>query len=129
MAKPFSTLTDKMDPERVARVVAKVNALLDRELVLPPAYKDFVVYPDITPTHGYCIFCRCHTSDAEKQAMREAVPVNKTTCTYGALHSFHLDEKPKEQKKVVDKQLCLVCGKHPKNPAYATNGCQHKHGV
>ena len=115
MAKPFSALTDKMDPERVARVVAKVNALLDRELVLPPAYKDFVIYPDVVGTPDFCIFCYAHKNDAKE-----------TPCNYGGRHEI-VAGPVKKQEKAVDKRRCKLCDVHKLHPNYSTNGCEHKH--
>lgn len=52
-------------------------------------------------------------------------------CTYGLHHEFPeadkvAEEKPKAIKKA-DKQVCIKCNVHAKNPASATNGCQHEY--
>jgi len=48
-------------------------------------------------------------------------------CTYGFHHSF--DEPTvapiQKQTKKVDKQVCLKCNMHIKNPNSNTNGCAH----
>jgi hypothetical protein len=119
MAKPFSALTDKMDPERVNRVIAKVDAMLKHgsaELAsLPPAYKDFIPVFDVLGTPGFCIFCYAHKNDAKE-----------TSCNYGGRHEITA-EPAKKQEKVVDKRRCKLCDVHKSNPLYATNGCEHKH--
>jgi len=48
-------------------------------------------------------------------------------CTYGFHHEYEnamVAQKP-PQAKPVDRKLCPKCGMHPKNPAYAGNGCDH----
>ena len=52
-------------------------------------------------------------------------------CTYGHHHEFrngpYAKPKPKQQVKKVDKQLCLKCKLHSKNPASATSECVHEY--
>lgn len=69
-----------------------------------------------------CIHCLKHEGDPRPWVV--ANPGNG--CTYGLGHEFPEVEKPKPPPaKKADKQLCLKCGLHPKNPASATNGCAH----
>ena len=49
-------------------------------------------------------------------------------CTYGFDHEFpsRVQAKVKPQPaKVPDKNICTKCGLHSRNPASATNGCEH----
>lgn len=39
------------------------------------------------------------------------------------------EAKPKQAPKKPDKKLCTKCGLHVKNPAAATNGCEHDYPV
>lgn len=63
-----------------------------------------------------CVFCCVHR-DREQPA----------TCSYGMHHEYPEDavlvKPPKPQVKGRDKNLCLKCGMHPKNPKAA--GCDH----
>jgi hypothetical protein len=51
-------------------------------------------------------------------------------CTYGLGHEYVGDDvvaSPPSPK--VDKKLCTKCGRHPKNPAASTNGCEHEYAT
>jgi hypothetical protein len=57
-------------------------------------------------------------------------------CTYGMHHEFPGSEfdpkvkKPAKQPvKKADKQVCVKCNLHAKNPASASNGCVHEYPV
>jgi hypothetical protein len=72
-----------------------------------------------------CIFCFKSPSNPTPWC-----PTNPGNgCTYGLGHEYPLNEseKPKQPPKKPDKQLCLKCGLHAKNPASATNGCSHEY--
>ena len=45
-------------------------------------------------------------------------------CTYGLAHEYPPRERSK-QARPIDRNLCVRCGLHPKNPASTTNGCEH----
>jgi hypothetical protein len=52
-------------------------------------------------------------------------------CTYGFHHEFPEDvvvmaDKTRPVKKL-DKQVCIKCNVHAKNPTSASNGCQHEY--
>jgi len=62
-------------------------------------------------------------------------------CTYGLHHEFPKEKLPvisvggtKESgwgtgpTKKPDAKLCVKCGIHPKNPLFASNGCEHLFG-
>lgn len=71
-----------------------------------------------------CTFCSRHESDK-----RPWVPSNPGLgCTYGYAHEFPEAPvvKAKPEKKT-DKKLCIKCGLHPKNPAFATKVCEHEY--
>jgi hypothetical protein len=69
--------------------------------------------PDVPP--GFCIFCR----------ERPSGPV----CNYGLGHEvFKPESRPKQVAKS-DFNRCTKCGLHPRNPASATNGCEHAYGA
>ncbi len=60
-----------------------------------------------------CIFClRAEGNLAEK-------------CTYGMNHELDVASKPKQEKKR-NTALCVNCGMHPKNPAFAASECKHE---
>ena len=61
-----------------------------------------------------CIFCLFHRDR------------DLPTCTYGMRHEYPEQPTVKQAPKK-DRQLCLRCGLHPRNPAYAASGCEHKH--
>jgi len=72
-----------------------------------------------------CIFCLRHESDP-----RPWCPENPGLgCTYALAHEYEPGEeaKPKQPERRLDKELCVRCGLHPKNPASATNGCAHEY--
>jgi len=60
-----------------------------------------------------CIFCLAHRDRG-------------TACTYGMAHEYPAGPAPKQAPKR-DTQRCTKCGLHPKNPASATNGCEHEY--
>ena len=65
-----------------------------------------------------CIFClRCRGN-----------LVGVETCSYGLRHEFPEPvQSTVEIPKRVDKQLCVKCGVHRKNPKSATSGCDHEY--
>ena len=72
-----------------------------------------------------CIFCYKHESRTDPYC-----PTNPGFgCTYGMHHDYGQGDavkvKQQAQGKKPDKQLCTKCGLHAKNPAGATNGCEH----
>jgi hypothetical protein len=82
-----------------------------------PRVEDPVVPP------GVCIFCR-KRPDVDATPW---VPGNPGAgCTYGLGHEvFRPIVKVAPQPRKPDAKLCSKCGLHPKNPASATNGCEH----
>jgi len=71
-----------------------------------------------------CIFCMKHESDTTPWC-----PDNPGEgCTYGCGHEYPPGEaeKPKQPPKKPDKNRCVKCDLHRKNPAAATNGCTHE---
>jgi hypothetical protein len=48
-------------------------------------------------------------------------------CTYGFAHEYPEAAKPVKQEKKPDKNRCVKCNLHPKNPASATNECAHEY--
>jgi len=105
------------DSDVFERLKQKADDHIQKRNALSPAYKGFIPVFDVVGTPGFCIFCYAHKNDTKE-----------TSCNYGGRHEITLEDKPKEApKKVVDKKLCLLCGKHKNNPIYATNGCEHKH--
>ncbi len=76
-----------------------------------------------------CIFC-FQTSDNPKVFCLDNPGDG---CTYGMHHEYPGEVfgktklPPKVTFKKVDKQVCLKCGVHSKNPVGATNGCEHEY--
>ncbi len=63
-----------------------------------------------------CVFCRGHRSDV----------VGEPCASFLAKHEFHeAPVTPATQVKRVDTKICTKCMLHQKNPASATNGCEH----
>lgn len=62
-----------------------------------------------------CIFCLTHESR------------NIAWCSYGMKHEYPEPEKPKKQAAKVDRNLCIKCGLHTKNPASLASGCAHEY--
>jgi ribosomal protein L40E len=78
-------------------------------------------------TDQFCIHCLRHASDT-----RPWCPDNPGSgCTYGLGHEYPLTEeaKPKQPPRKQDKQLCMKCGLHVRNPTSAQNGCTHEYPV
>jgi hypothetical protein len=73
-----------------------------------------------------CIFCLRHDSRTEPFC-----PDNPGRgCTYGfACERVESKEEKavKQPAKKIDKQVCLVCGTHSRNPTSLTNGCTHQY--
>ncbi len=73
-----------------------------------------------------CIFCLKSPSNATPFC-----PDNPGEgCTYGMRHDYGAGEVEKaklQPKKAPDKQLCVKCGLHAKNPASTGNGCTHEY--
>ena len=68
--------------------------------------------------YDICIFC-----------MDARISVGPT-CTYGLGHEFpEPPVKTGPKPKGVDPKLCSKCGLHPKNPKFASNGCEHSFPV
>ena len=64
---------------------------------------------------GVCVFCRQHKDH-----------IGPVCDSFKMRHEFR--EAPiavAPQPKKRDAQLCVHCGLHPRNPASATNGCEH----
>lgn len=72
------------------------------------------------PSHlDCCVFClRCRGNIAEPEAR---------TCTYGMGHEFPQAAPQRQPERPRDASLCVRCGLHPRNPASATNGCEHSY--
>jgi hypothetical protein len=62
-----------------------------------------------TPPKQFCIYCHAN-EDVEG------------TCTYGQPHEYATLEK----SMIPVEDLCIRCGLHPRNPAAAINGCNHR---
>jgi len=63
-----------------------------------------------------CVFCRRHRADV----------ANEPCASYLAKHEFReAPAAPVAQTKRVDTKICTKCKLHQKNPASATNGCEH----
>jgi hypothetical protein len=81
----------------------------------------FPFIPDLADYVGQvCVFCHKHRSRCQPGK----------TCLYVDWHEFPAGQeikKAEQPKPKVDKQICLVCKVHRKNPASATNGCQHQY--
>jgi hypothetical protein len=60
-----------------------------------------------------CVFCLTHE-------MRGAA------CTYLMPHEYPARPKATAAPRV-DRQLCVKCGLHPKNPAGAASACAHEY--
>lgn len=70
-----------------------------------------------------CIHCLRHRSDA----MPWVKDNPGAGCTYGFAHEYPAAEKLKPQPKKIDKNICIKCSLHAKNPASAASDCAHEY--
>ena len=78
------------------------------------------IEPVVPP--GVCPHCRKDPlTDPSPWAMAQG-----RGCTYGYDHDvFHPAPVKVAAPRKADAKLCTKCGLHSKNPASATNGCEH----
>lgn len=48
-------------------------------------------------------------------------------CTYGLGHEYPTEPVVAKAPAKRDTKRCIKCDQHPKNPASATNGCEHEY--
>jgi len=70
-----------------------------------------------------CIHCLKHRSDSSPWVKNNP----GAGCTYGLAHEYPAPDRPKPQPKKIDKNLCIKCGLHAKNPASASGSCAHEY--
>jgi hypothetical protein len=69
---------------------------------------------------GLCVFCFRPETDVRAWCADNP----GKGCTYGLAHEYPM-RVAAPKPRAVDAKLCTRCGLHPRNPASATNGCEH----